>query len=106
LSGISDVERDVRLSQDEAGAKKLDTAELASKAAIHSEHCSSILRSVSSAHSKTHTSLITTNTRIARAQQEINDNEKLSAEMALKAKQYDEKAEDNNTVCALACLIR
>jgi hypothetical protein len=63
---------------------------------------SSLNQTVSNAQTQTQTSLDTTSKRIACAQQEIKENEQLSAEMSAKARDHDERAEGNNVVCAVA----
>ena len=53
---------------------------------------------VSNAQTQTRALLDTTERHIARAQQQIEENLKLSADMASEAKSRDEQAEGNNVV--------
>ena len=89
MSNMHDVERNMRSSQDEASMKKLDSADLASKAAVQVNQCSSTMELVSSAQRQTQTSLDLATTRMARVRQEIGENEQLSVEMAAEAKLDD-----------------
>ncbi|KAK4099077.1 hypothetical protein N658DRAFT_540803 [Parathielavia hyrcaniae] len=81
MSDISRVESNMRTSQEEAGAKKLETANLASKAARHIEQCTSVHSQVSNAQTKTQTSLDATKRDIDMAQQQIAENLSLILEV-------------------------
>jgi hypothetical protein len=98
VSNISKVESNIQASQKEASAKKIDTADLASKAAGHIDRCSSVHTQVSDAQTQTRALLDTTERHIVRAQQQIEENLKLSADMASEATSRDEQAEGNNLV--------
>ncbi|KAI8633696.1 hypothetical protein F5Y19DRAFT_489157 [Xylariaceae sp. FL1651] len=98
MSKLRSVESNMQVSQKEDSVKKADTADIASKAAFHLEYCSAIIELVSNAQRRTQTSLNTANEEIAHAQQGIKENERLSAEMAAKARRYDKKAKGNNVL--------
>jgi prefoldin subunit 5 len=92
----------MRISQREATAKMVDAADQASKAVVHIDQCSSVLKSVFNAQTQTQTSLDTVSKRIAWAQQEIKENEQRSSDMAAKARRHDERAEANDKVYSVA----
>ncbi|KAK3379008.1 hypothetical protein B0T24DRAFT_589614 [Lasiosphaeria ovina] len=96
MADISRVEGDMRASQQEASKGMIATADLACKAAEHIELCSSVGRTVSDAQRRTKSSLDESNRRIASAQQEIADTNRMSSEMASQARRHDENAEGNS----------
>ena len=98
MSTICRVDSDMRDSQREAFAKKVDAADLASEATEHIEICSSVRSTVATAQTQTQTSLDTTSQRIARARQQIEENKKLSVDMGTRAREHDQKVKDNNVV--------
>ena len=80
---------------------ELDTADVACKAAEHIQLCTSIRTAVSDAQTNTQVAIDTNSRDVARAQQVILENNRLSTEMAAKAKAHDEEAEGNNVVCVI-----
>lgn len=93
MAGIYGVDTNLRESQKEASDKKLATADLASKAAEHSELCTAEGRNVCDAQSQTQNSIDAAIRRIASAQEEIDEINKTSSEMANQAREHDLGAE-------------
>jgi hypothetical protein len=83
VSNISEVEGNIRASQGEANAKKIETADLASKAAGHIDLCSSVRTQVINALMQTQSLLNTAERNI---------------DMAAEVRSYDEEAENNEKV--------
>lgn len=92
----------MRDSREKANAKKLGIADLASQTAEHAELCFSMLERVPNTKTQIQSSLDTISRRIACAQEDINENNGLSADMAANESSNDEVAEGNNVVYVAA----
>ncbi|KAK4205448.1 hypothetical protein QBC40DRAFT_260727 [Triangularia verruculosa] len=96
IADICSVEVEMLASRKDAMEKKIATAELACKAAEHMELCSSVGRTVTNSLAQTQHSLETTNSRIASTQQQIAENNRMSAEMANQAQVHQQRVEESN----------
>lgn len=101
IDTISKVQGNMQVSRDEASAKKLETADLASKAAQHIAECSTLQIRVSNAQTQTQASLDSTKRQISCTEQQMDENRKLSADMASRATSHDKEAEGNKVVCMI-----
>ena len=98
INTISTVQGSMQASQDEGSAKKIETADLAAKAAQHIAECSTLQARVSNAQRLTQASLDSTKRQISCAQEQIDECSRFSADMASKAAHHEKEAEGNKTV--------
>ncbi|KAK4160284.1 hypothetical protein QBC43DRAFT_293175 [Cladorrhinum sp. PSN259] len=105
MAKICGAEVEMQAAQKGATEKKIATADLACKTAEHIERCSSACRTVTDAQTQTQCSLDTAKRRIESARQEISNNNRMSEEMANKARQHDQRVEGNKLLFWTTCWI-
>ncbi|KAK4463238.1 hypothetical protein QBC42DRAFT_266253 [Cladorrhinum samala] len=105
INTISTVQGSMQASQDEGSAKKIETADLAAKAAQHIAECSTLQARVSNAQRLTQASLDSTKRQISCAQEQIDECSRFSADMASKAAHHEKEAEGNKTLFWATCWI-
>ncbi|KAK0753783.1 hypothetical protein B0T18DRAFT_424275 [Schizothecium vesticola] len=99
------VEREMQSSYKEASRNRIATADLVSKAARHSDLCSSAARTVSEAQDKMQWSLKEANRRMASAEEKAAGTNAASQLMADQAKRHEKKGRRNKILFWVTVLI-